>query len=401
MIKRPLATLRILVIEDKPSTRETEVNYLRGVHEKTRQHHGIDTFEIDEADSVAAAERLLKKSASRPYDLVLLDLRLPKNPGDAEDLERVENGLDLLLFIKESQTAKGIVIVSGYDDYKNVVTSFRGGALDFINKPIFQETFEPTVLTALSRLMAAESDSILNQRVRDLVAYAEIGLAHSFMLIFSNLLQGVTEAADGIEKYARERYGLEREKDPNDSLMLQLRAHHKAIEQARHDWAGIQAKLARGGTALDVGYVRQMLLDIKESLLPCLIVKKVALDWPDADEQPVMTFEKDVEVALREIILGALSEAPDYGEERQIKISFATEDTRALIRFEDDLDPIPEELMQAINEGQRILPDAEFGRVWGLSVAQHVALRGGGELVVKTERGRNVVTYYIPLADYA
>ncbi|MGZ8845797.1 MAG: hypothetical protein ACXW3C_04975, partial [Pyrinomonadaceae bacterium] len=61
----------------------------------------------------------------------------------------------------------------------------------------------------------------------------------------------------------------------------------------------------------------------------------------------------------------------------------------------------PEKQVQAINSGQRIIPDANFGRAWGLSVAQHVAMRGGGELKLTSKRGKNIVTYYIPLAEYA
>jgi CheY-like chemotaxis protein len=401
MTQSPMAEPRILVIEDKPGTRRLELMYLEAIHENTMQAYGISALKIDEAESVTQAEQLLKEAALRPYDLALLDLRLPMNDPDKET-GNVENGFYLLKFIRENKTAKGVIVVSNYDDYKNVVPSFRGGALDFLSKlHLKQETLESRVLSALARVMAEESDCILNQRVRDLVAYAELGLAHSFKLIFANLLQGVTEAADGIEKYVRERYGLDREKDPQDSLMLRLGAHEKAIAQARQDWAGLQAELARSSKKLDVGYVGEILRDIRENLLPCLIVKKVMLDLPTLDETPVLTFEKDVEVVLREIIVGTLSELPNYEDEREIKISFTTEDTRAEVRFEDNLDPIPEGKMKAINEGQRILPDLEFGRVWGLSVAQHVALRGGGELRVAMERGRNIITYYIPLADYA
>jgi response regulator of citrate/malate metabolism len=398
MTQRTLAIPRILVIEDKSVIRRKLLRFLV-IPEDKMQQSGICKLKIEEADSVSKTKRLLDSSC--PYDLVLLDLRLPDDKED-DGTESLDNGHNLLHFIKESQTAKGVLVVSDRRDYENVRASFRGGALDYIAKPITDEqSFQSVVLNALERLMAEESNHILNQRIRDLVAYAEIGLAHSFKNVFSRLLQEVTEAADGIEKYARERFGLDKEKDPYDSLILKLRAHKKAVTQARQNWAGLQAELARGDKALNNDFVGKTLRSLKENLLSCLVVKYVTLDPPDFDEKPVLSFEKDVEVVLREIIVGALSELPDYGKERHIKISFTTRDTRAEVRFEDDLDPIPEEKMDTINQGQRIIPDAKFGRAWGLSVAQLVALRGGGELKVKTERGRNIVTYYIPLADYA
>jgi CheY-like chemotaxis protein len=397
MTVRPVVNPRVLVVEDKDVVRRGIIAFLDGIDAETRAHAGIGVFTIHEADSVSKAQQLLRQAKTAPYDLVLLDMHLPLEMPDNNKTAHGDNGVELLRFIKASQAAKGVVVVSAFPDYQRA--SFTGGALDFVSKPFKQADLLTVVLNAVQRLVREESESILNQRVRDLVAYAEIGLAHSFKLVFNNLLNGVTEAAQDIEKYVRERYGLDKEKDPYDSLMLSLRTLDKAVSRGRRDWAGLQAELARGGKNLENGDVGQMLRDVKERLLPCLVVKNVALNLPQSGRMPVVTFERDVEIVLREIIVGMLSELPDYGQ-GQVTISLTAEDTRALVRFEDNLAPIREEQMQAINEGRRILPDAHFGRAWGLSVAQHVALRGGGELVVTTERGKNVVTYHVPLADY-
>jgi CheY-like chemotaxis protein len=395
-----LAKPRVLVVEDESVIRGDVRRCLHRIPEHMRHQYGIDKFDIDEAGSVAEAMRHLdvRKGSSRPYDLVLLDLNLPKSYG-AEGTESLGNGLHILKYINDMHEVGGIVIISGYCDYLNVVRTLRGGALDFVPKPFFQENLEPAILRAWTIAMTQRSREILYGRVWDLAAYAEIGLTHTFKIVFFRLLQDVAEAADGVEKYVYERYGLDAQKHANDALITNLRGHQKAIAQARQDWAVLQAELAGGGSSLVVGHVRKMLSDLRESLLPCLLVKKVALVIPDFDDTPVLTFEKDVEMVLREIILGAVAGLPDYGEERQIRIRVITEDARARVSFDDDLDPIPSAKMDAVNAGQRIIPDTQFGRVWGLSVVQHTALRGGGELVVKTERGRNVVTYYIPVAE--
>jgi len=411
--KPTLAVPRILVIDDRPKIRK----FVRDILEQqitpdVLGQYGISHFDVNEAESAEDGEQRLKEATACPYDLVLLDLHLPKTANDEEC--DVENGHRLLRYIKESQTAKAVAIVSAFPQYENVIRTIRCGALDFVRKPFRREDMEPVVLGALARVMTGESNRILNQRVRDLVAYAEIGLTYSFKLIFSTLLQGITDAADGLEKYLRDQHGMNKEKDPYDSIALKFRAHGKAVTKARQEWAELQAELvlaegrildkARGGKTLDVSNIGKILRDLKESLLHCLAIKRVAFEPPDLDEAAVLTFENDVEVVLREIIVGTLSELPDYpdyGEEMEIKVSFGSEDTRARVSFQDNLDPIPEEAINAINKGQRIIPDKDFGRVWGLSVAQHVALRGGGELNVRTERGRNVVTYFIPVADHA
>lgn len=398
MSKSALADLRILVVEDNPMIRQDVRRCFRLIPEATRQLYGIGDFMIDEAGSVAESTRLLEQANQRAYDLVLLDLHLPHD--ESRDVPgSLQNGLNLLRFVTESQTAAGIIIISAFNDYNSVIQCLRGGALDFVPKPFFQDSLEPAILNTWTLAMTQRSREILYQRVWNLAAYAEKGLAHSFKIVFSKLLQGVSAAAASIQNYADERYGVDSVKDSDDALMMELRSHQAAINQARQDWARLQSELAAGSGAVESGHVEQILHALKESLLPCLVVKKVVLDLAVFEERPILTFEGDVEIVLREIMVGLLSELPDYGQGRRVNISFAIEGTRARVRFEDDLDPVPEEKIKAINEGQRILPDREFGRAWGLSVAQHVALRGGGELVVSAESGGNVITYFIPLAD--
>jgi CheY-like chemotaxis protein len=371
---------------------------LEHIPEDARRQYGISDFDIKEAASVADAEKILTENASHPFDLVLLDLRLPKTyPGDGT--EDMDNGHNLLKFIEESRTSKGVIIVSAFPEYDNVTRGFRGGALDFIPKPFFQEHLQPPVLNALWRIMTKESEAIFNQRIRDFVAYAERGLVHSFREIFIDLLKKVREVAEGIEKYARERYAVDLEKNPNDMLLLKLRAHQKVVNQANDRWGKLQAELAPGDTSMDCIYVEDELSDIKKSLLPVLAVKKVMFDPPPGNKK-VITFEKDVHAVMREIIVGLLNALPGNEENYYIKVTISEDDSRAAVRFEDSFRPIAESDREAINSGQRIIPDANFGRVWGLSVAQHVALRGGGELKVTSERGKNIITYYIPLADY-
>jgi len=339
------------------------------------------------------------ESAKSPLDLVVLDLEIPSESGGTHP--DVKKGLELLEFIQTSATARGVVVISNYDYYLNVRAAFGGGAIDFVAKPINQDNFEPAVLDALSRLMSQQCERLLTQRVFDLVAHSQLGLAHGFRQVFFTLLRGVAEAAEGIERYARERYGLDPQKDPDDALTLLLNAHHHAIKTAREDWARRQEELAVGSSDFNVANVSDMLRQIACVLEPALVVKKLVLDIGEAYDKPVHTFENDVEVVIREVIAGALSELSIDGKVRQLSIHFQTEATRAGVVFEDDLQPMREKQMQAINDGQRIIPDAKFGRAWGLSVAQNIALRGGGELKLASKRGKNVITYYIPLAEHA
>ena len=398
MSTRPLADQEVLVIDDNDVTRQQVKRHLTKVPPEMRVDHGIGGIKVQLADSVEEATPFLVQATTHPFDLVLLDLSLPK-------LSRPKkpafiNGFNLLRLIQTNKYAKGIVVISNYPDYKNMRQGFTGGAIDFIEKPLKKQTVQPAVINALTRVMLEESDRQLTQRIFDLVAHAQLGLAHGFRQVFFTLLNSVAENAENIERYAHERYGLDRTKDPNDSMTLLLNTHEQAISKAREDWSSLQAELPQGNTGFATANVSDVLGSIKTALQPSLVVKKLVLTLPKRYEKPVHTFEQDVSVVLREIVAGALSTLSNDGELRTMKVRFVPKGTRLGVIFEDDLDPIPGKQMQAINKGTRILPDAKFGRAWGLSVAQHVALRGGGELKITTERGKNVVTYYIPLADH-
>jgi hypothetical protein len=77
------------------------------------------------------------------------------------------------------------------------------------------------------------------------------------------------------------------------------------------------------------------------------------------------------------------------------------------LQLTDDIDAHASETLtradaQAINGGFAIGPNhgaTRFGRAWGLSVVQHVALRGGGRLIVTPQQQGSQITYVIPLAQ--
>jgi CheY-like chemotaxis protein len=78
-------------------------------------------YKVDEAFSGYAA---LARIASQPYDLVLLDMRMP-------DLD----GLDLLPRIRAQQPALPVVIVTGYASIGTAVEAIQHGAAGYLAKP--------------------------------------------------------------------------------------------------------------------------------------------------------------------------------------------------------------------------------------------------------------------------
>lgn len=92
-------------------------------------------FEPIEADSVASAMKIF---AEEDPAAVLLDIDLPDG-----------SGLDILNSIKNEKPETVAIMITGNIDVGNSVAALRGGAHDFIGKPIRLEELEVTLRNAL------------------------------------------------------------------------------------------------------------------------------------------------------------------------------------------------------------------------------------------------------------
>lgn len=389
-------TPRILIVEDNPAQSRAMELSLSSASRELAGFFGILPFQIEKAISVNGAKKCLDE-AGKPYDICMLDLSLPRN--DKGSMEDPRGGYEIIEHIAKTQAAKRVIVVSVFSEYKYVIEAFRGGAFDFITKPYEEDALRAQVLNCLRNLLAKESATIFDERIKGLIPHAEKGLAHYFTQTFSALLNSTLRTTGEIERYAHEHYGLDRERHEQDELMRQLRLHRESTTKAREEWLKRQAALFADDAVARKESVFALLHRINEILLPSLTVKRAQLflDLSQENSATVLTFQQDVQAVLQEILLGGVSELPAYGEPRKIEVTMIPDDRRAIVQFQDDLKPIPKEDADKINEGYSIVSDPQFGRRWGLSIAQHIALRGGGDLVVTPQTGGNIITYRIPL----
>ncbi len=91
-------------------------------------------YEIVEADSVKSAKQAF---ADEEPAIVLLDIDLPDG-----------SGLDILTWIKEQSPETIAVMITGNVDVENSVAALRGGAHDFIGKPVRLEELRVTLRNA-------------------------------------------------------------------------------------------------------------------------------------------------------------------------------------------------------------------------------------------------------------
>lgn len=120
-------TMRALIVDDEPLARSALERVLR-----TRK-------DIETVDSAADAFVALNLLNERPYDVVLLDIRMPEL-----------SGIDLVDRLKRrKQPAPSIIFVTAHNQH--AVTAFEKNAVDYVLKPFSDERIHHALDTAIHR----------------------------------------------------------------------------------------------------------------------------------------------------------------------------------------------------------------------------------------------------------
>jgi DNA-binding NtrC family response regulator len=112
--------------------------------EKNIRHLISNEFSIEGFEVVTAAsgEDGLKLLDNQKFDVVLLDIKLPKM-----------NGIETLKQIRKKSSATEVIMITGYGDIRSAVESIKLGARDYITKP-----FKLDELLVLVRQAAIENN---------------------------------------------------------------------------------------------------------------------------------------------------------------------------------------------------------------------------------------------------
>src|SRR2546427_5018385 len=132
-----MTALHVLIVDDDPALFQALPEALR------LRMSGV---KVDVADSAAAA---LERIARRDYDVIVADIKMPGM-----------DGLALLAEIRGRQPDTPILIITGHGEYDLSVRALRGGAYDFVQKPIDRDHF----VASLYRAIRAHAS---NRRGRD------------------------------------------------------------------------------------------------------------------------------------------------------------------------------------------------------------------------------------------
>jgi DNA-binding response OmpR family regulator len=394
MQKQILRDARVLIVEDRPAQLDAFMQYLDEIDEDARTTCGIKSFQSSLASTVKEAEDFFE-AADSPYDILILDLELPVRKNDAP---RIDHGMRLLESVSKMKV-KEVIIVSGFNEYDYVIKAVRKGAVDFIAKPYKRELLQARVLELWKRILEKDSSHLFEERIKELIPYAEHGFTYTFNSSFSNLVDLMTASADKIEKHAQQRYGLNRRESANNYLIRCLVEQQEALCRAKANLGNLQSNFL--SSRLKKPEIVEMLLaGIRQIVEPCLFTKKVDLKIPMTGGTTILTFQDDVHAILKEIVVGALSELHDYSDNGNwIEVDVSITEGWVNVSFTDNLPSMNKDEVRRINDGDRVAADKRFSRAWGLSIMQNIASHDGGQLTVEKQNGQgNIITYRIPLA---
>jgi DNA-binding response OmpR family regulator len=119
---------RVLIVDDEPNVRLVLGTALSSVG-----------YEVVEAADGEKAIKILS-SQERSFDLVLLDLQMPKL-----------DGMEVLSQLRAAGSAVPVVILTAHGSIPEAVTAMKLGAIDFLTKPITPEALRRVVAEVIAR----------------------------------------------------------------------------------------------------------------------------------------------------------------------------------------------------------------------------------------------------------
>ena len=161
-----LTSLNILIVDDEEVVHEIIGDYL---HELG--HHVKHSYDGDEG---------LKEIENIDFDLALIDLKMPKT-----------DGLILLNKIQEIRPQLSCVIITAHAELKHAIEALRGGAVDFLTKPIKLIDLDVSLEKALQVRKLRKNNLHLQDTIRGLQNAEDLRLRNRYLIGLSKSTEHV------------------------------------------------------------------------------------------------------------------------------------------------------------------------------------------------------------------
>jgi signal transduction histidine kinase len=349
-----------------------------------------------QVDTCDSAQRALELIQEHDYDVIVSDIKMPGM-----------DGLALLAKIQELRPETPTLLITGHGEHQLAIQALRGGAYDYIQKPIDRDDF----VASLQRAMQTHQ---LRRQVKGLLLSLELH-ALSLERLVQQRTRELAEANAAKDKFLSiASHELETPLSNLKSMVQLLHrqlAHNNALEVVSIGLSDMERSICR---------IEMLVKDLLDASLietnrfvlhrkPCDLVElcRNFLDQFTAGVGPIRTFEApgepiEAEVdadRMSQVILNLLLNARKYSPKGSpITLTLQQVGYEATISVRDMGGGIPAEMLSQIIEpyyrvpGIEVQDGASSGMGLGLYISRKIVERHGGHLDVQSSPGQGSVS---------
>src|SRR5579883_2617525 len=343
---------------------------------------------VDTCDSALDA---IEKIKHNNYDAIVSDIKMPGM-----------DGLALLGKVRELQPATPTLLITGHGDHNLAIQALRGGAYDFIQKPIDRDYFVAALKRAIQmrqmrrqiqeqqqalELYARSLEEQVQQRTRELV---EANAAKDeFLSMASHELKTPLSSLKGMTQLLHRR--LERAGSPEVASLVSMENSIRRMEVLVNDLLSVSL-IETGMFTLqcercEMRDLCRRLVD--EYLAGTNPAPHIILELP---EEPV---EAEIDVArIGQVIINLLANARKYSSvNAPIRLELNATEKECVVSVSDTGVGIPPEVLPHIFErfyrvpGIEVQTGSSIGLGLGLYISSQIVQRHGGRIDVESTPG--------------
>ncbi len=144
-----LEEIGILIVDDEVSVRDSLYQWFKA-----------DGYRVDTADGAASA---LNKLQENPWDIILLDIKMPGM-----------DGIELQNRIKQIDKNIVTIIITAYASVDTAIQALKDGAFDYITKPIDPDDLGRLIRNAIEKRRLVTENTQLRQQIDELLLPDEV-----------------------------------------------------------------------------------------------------------------------------------------------------------------------------------------------------------------------------------
>jgi DNA-binding NtrC family response regulator len=139
----------ILIVDDEASVRDSLYQWFKA-----------DGYRVDTADEATSA---LKKLQENPWDIILLDIKMPGM-----------DGIELQNRIKQIDKNIVTIIITAYASVDTAIQALKDGAFDYVTKPIDPDDLSRLIRNAIEKRRLVTENTQLRQQIEELLLPDEV-----------------------------------------------------------------------------------------------------------------------------------------------------------------------------------------------------------------------------------